>query len=328
MTAKTFSGFVDIANPIWNQLIEEASYDIYHLNEYLLLDAHRVDGHPVIWLVQSDAFNLAIPFIKQRYFAQGLGNDLCSPYGYPGCLFSGDFSGQLDWVLDCFVKDSLQHGFPYSFIRLHPLLQSTSVVSRAGLIMKEHGHTIAISLIDANDTICEQYSENHRRNIRRSSGLGYSVLINDWEFYDQFIEHYYHTMARRKAAAKYFFSLDYFHTLKQVLNHYLDFIVVVSPEGEFAGGGLFSRYKSISQYLYGATNEKYLFFSPTKLMIHAAINQFQSQNCKWLHLGGGYGANDFDGLFRFKKGFSPIQIKYRTIEVFHEHYAKSFNNSL
>lgn len=325
MTAKTFSGFVELTNPVWNQLIQEASYDIYHLNEYLMIDAHRVDGHSVIWLFQSDDLSFAIPLVKQKYFAEGLGNDLCSPYGYPGYLYQGNFSGHFDEIIDYFVEDCLVHGFPYSFVRLHPLSSATVIQSRPGLVVKEHGHTIAINLLDANDTISENYSENHKRNIRRSNGLGFSVRVNEWHLYNQFIEHYYLTMARRNAAQKYFFSLDYFMALHQKLKLYIDFIAILSPDGEFAGGGLFSKYKTISQYLYGATNEKYLFYSPTKLMIHAAIKHFQIQSREWLHLGGGYGANDFDGLFRFKKGFSTTHLRYKTIEIFHEEYVNGLD---
>jgi len=71
------------------------------------------------------------------------------------------------------------------------------------------------------------------------------------------------------------------------------------------------------QYHLGATTNEFLKYSPSKMMIHAAILEGMKVGAKLLHLGGGVGANAHDGLFRFKKGFGQRLFPYSTLRLIH-----------
>jgi len=67
----------------------------------------------------------------------------------------------------------------------------------------------------------------------------------------------------------------------------------------------------------GATTNRHLRHSPSKLMIHAAIEYGMQHGAAMLHLGGGLGGSTTDGLFRFKKGFAPDYHPYTSLRFIH-----------
>jgi lipid II:glycine glycyltransferase (peptidoglycan interpeptide bridge formation enzyme) len=125
-------------------------------------------------------------------------------------------------------------------------------------------------------------------------------------------------MKRRNAHPYYFFPDHYFRQLRELLGQKLIYIAVTDKNGVFASGGLFTLFGNVMQYHLGATADEVVHFSPSKLMMDAAIEFGLVNGASLLHLGGGLGGSVSDGLFRFKKGFGQNYHPYSSLRFIHQ----------
>lgn len=310
--------FITSHDPLWKNFLEHTAYDIYHLPGYTEIEADLLKGTAVAWYHSLPEAEILIPLVSRPINALGNYHDLISPYGYPGISTSKPLSiKEIASVLLQFSEEAHQAGYVSTFIRLNPLQNQWKFNSTPYFRQWFHGYTVAINLQLPIHDLREDYSENHQRNLKRLERLGYCYKINHWEDLDYFLQAYRQTMIRKQAHPYYFFPNDYFKALKNLAGKHLIFISIYEPEGRFTAGGLFTLFGSMMQYHLGATTNEFLKYSPSKMMIHAAILEGMKVGAKLLHLGGGVGANAHDGLFRFKKGFGQRLFPYSTLRLIH-----------
>ena len=311
-----------------NLLISYLNYDIYHFPEYLKLKTSINSNIPIYGEFQSKNSKCLIPLIKQR-----INNtdkyDLSSPYGNPGILTNKNLNNEeIKRILIEFDTEAKKDGFISTFIRLNPLNNIWENLSNDNIKQIYHGKTVYISLNSEIKDIRSLYSKNHKRNLKRLNEKGFIITINDWGKIGCFYNIYNQTMLRHNAAKRYFLPKEYFNNLINIQKANIFLISVLDKENNYTSGGLFSKVNGVIQYLYGATADKFVKDSPSKLMIDKAIEYGKQQNARILHLGGGYGADVNDGLFRFKKGFSKNYLNYSTLRIIHnqEEYNKISKN--
>ncbi len=117
-------------------------------------------------------------------------------------------------------------------------------------------------------------------------------------------------MRRRDAADLYRFPRPYFDGLRQGLGERLR-LCVVEAGAELACAGLFTTVEGIVQYHLSGSREQFAAHSPTKLMFDHLWRWAHGAGQTVFHLGGGLGSRA-DSLFRFKAGFSPWHLGFRT----------------
>jgi hypothetical protein len=318
ITCLTFSDyckmpFIDCLSGEWNEFLKNCNYDIYHLPGYTQLDAELNGGYPLGWISYTHNTHCLIPLIKREIPLFPGCYDLTSTYGYPAMLSPSPLSEiESAEAWRTFNIDATNNGYISSFIRMNPLQNNP----HTGFQQTLHGHTLSVDLkkIDNGDTV---FSLNHRRDLRKLSELNLSVVTGRFEYMPAFIRAYTQTMLRNRAKSRYFFPLEYFRKLISVTDHHLIFISVLMANGEFICGGLFTIYGTIMQYHLGATSTNAVRLSPSKLMLREAMKVGLSSGATTLHLGGGYGSNDHDGVFRFKKGFSTNIHPFNCIHIIH-----------
>lgn len=313
--------FIEIGHKGWQVLLRSSAYDIYHLQGYVKLEAWRSCGTPLGWISETKDNICIIPLIERRLPEKLF--DLSSPYGYPGILAQKPLTGDVaSYILQCFDKEAYEKHYVSSFIRLNPFLNSWDSLDISG--RQVHcGHTVSINLKQDPCGFEADLRENHRRNILKLRKHGFFVRINNLEFLEDFAQAYRCTMWRLHASPFYNLDVDYFNELCRLLGSHLIFISVHFPGGLFAGGGICSEYSGIIQYLYGATTDQAVKFSPSKLMIGQAIKIGRQRGADFLHLGGSAGKDDNDGLYHFKEGFSKNRLlsDYRCIHFIHNEEA-------
>src|SRR4051812_15094457 len=69
--------------PEWHEVLARAEHDIYHLPEFVVLDAHESKGTPAAFWYREDTRALLLPLIL-RAIPDSDVRDAVSPYGYPG----------------------------------------------------------------------------------------------------------------------------------------------------------------------------------------------------------------------------------------------------
>lgn len=313
--------FIPVDDIKWQELVVNSSHDVYHLPGFSSIEARLLNGIPLAWYYETQTNIFLIPLISRPIIQQPLYKDLVSPYGYPGILSAKQIDNvSLKAVLKKFNEEARGNGYVSSFIRLNPFINRWRLSSDDYTIKQIFlGKVVSVDLSIDLSKIRENFSENHLRNIRKLQTHGYKIAMNDWTYLDDFIDIYYQTMHRRGANSYYFFPKSYFYDLKDLLKENLLFISVISSSGGYAAGGLFFNYSDVIHYHLGATSDKYIHFSPSKLMMDAFI-EFAKSNCgqnKKVNLGGGVGSAISDGLFRFKHGFGTHYHEYSTLQLIH-----------
>lgn len=309
-----FSKF--IKKPTFNGLINS---DIYQLPEFLKIEASSINAYSIYWVSKSNSSNFLIPLIKRKISGTKK-FDLSSPYGYPGILTDSDIGfDEIKNVLLEFDIDAKKEGFISTFIRLNPLNNKWKGLTHENITQIFHGNTICVPLVTDINIIRSFFSVNHIRNLKKLDNNGFKATVNDWDSLELFFKIYQQTMSRHFAAKRYFLPMEYFWGLKEITEANIFFISVLDSYNNYTAGGLFSLVNGVVQFLYGATANEHVKSSPSKLMIIKAIEWGKQQGATILHLGGGLGANDNDGLFHFKKGFSRQYCDYSTIRIIHNH---------
>lgn len=330
--------FITTKSPLWLEMLDATDYDLYHLPGYAELDANMLGGEPIGWYYEGDGLKCLIPLIKrvvpQAYNAKHsfLGKlkiyevmddssplyDIVSPYGYPGVLCNRKFGEKkAAKVLDVFQEEAIFEGLVSGFIRLNPFLNNWNP-DTLGVDASTYGYTAAL---DVKDSVRSTFCENHRRDLKQLHAKGYSTSVNEWEHLQAFMDAYHETMRRRNAQQYYHFPVAYFRRLREIAGEHLMLVSVLSPEGKFVSGALYTHFHGVMQFHLGGTSNGALQLSPSKLAMEKAIETGRQLNAKWLHLGGGVGADTSDGLFRFKQGFAGHghKLPFTCLRFIHHH---------
>lgn len=324
------SEFVSSSDPQWQEVREVEGYDFYHLPEYAKLDASLVGGTPICWTAETRNNKTWIPLIERR-IPDSISKsknyvDYSSPYGYPGILFSSPVSHeQLNSIIRQFQADGADSGnCVTSFLRLNPILnpfvwQKDDLIEQA-----DHGHTITVPLDEDLEEIENNFYSSYRRAIKKLLDEGFTFILNDRSRLDDFLAIYKDTMDRLEASDYYYFPETYFEQLFDMMGDKAYLSCVTDKNNEMAAAGIFTDFNGVIQSHLAATSTTHLEHSPSKLLYYGLIEwATANSNHKWLHLGGGLNSKE-DSLYKFKRGFSPIENQFSTLRIIHDKQA--YNN--
>jgi hypothetical protein len=296
----------------WRKALTSLRHDVYHLPEYVAVEARRHGAEPVGVVAADRGRRWAVPLLLRP--VPGTSRvDASSPYGYPGPLSNaalGDSSFFEDALLA--LRDSLDSmGAISCFLRLHPFLgPPLETFKRAGSLVV-HGQTVVIDLGRSEEELWKGMRANHRVQIRRAHGRGVTVVEDEhWNRLAEFVSAYWATMDRVGAEAQYYLPLSYFESLHRRLDGSVHLLLVCRGD-EVIAGGVYTEAGGIVQYHLGATVSEYLQLNPAKVMFDHATRWAKRRGNRWLHLGGGVGGAE-DSLFHFKAGFSPLRMPFAT----------------
>lgn len=309
--------FLTPQDPRWAKYLQTCCHDFYHLPEYVTLCAKYEDAIPVAFYAEhAEATFLAPLLIRPTPIVEGALEGWCDatvPYGYPTPLVNPP-QASLEDFLQSFRLAASQRSLVTAFFRLHPLLAlNHDSLKKFGRVVT-HGQTVFIDLSKSAEEIRGEASQNHKRNIRRLLNLGFTVSLDDWELFKDFIAIYSATMRRVGAIQNYLFSEEYFNDLRAALKERVHLCCVLSPKGDVASAGLFIETKGIVQYHLGGTADEYLSLAPSKLMFDFMPRWAHERKHIVFHLGGGVGGVQ-DPLFQFKAGFSKDRADFFTFRM-------------
>lgn len=324
------SEFVDSSDAQWHEVRQVAEHDFYHLPEYAELDANLVGGTPRCWTAETKEGKVWIPLIERKVpDAVSKGKDYAdyvSPYGYPGILFSNPVSHeQLNNIIRRFQADGAEReNCVVSFLRLNPIL-NPFVWQKDDLIEQvDHGHTITVPLDEDLEEVEDNFYSSYRRAIKKLLDEGFTFVLDDRSRFSDFLAVYNDTMNRLDASDYYYFSEHYFEQLFDMMGDKIYLSSVLDNNDEMVAGGIFTDFNGVVQSHLAATKTAYLEHSPSKLLYYGLIEWATAgSGHKWLHLGGGLNSKE-DSLYKFKRGFSPIENQFSTLRIVHN--KQTYNN--
>jgi serine/alanine adding enzyme len=122
------------------------------------------------------------------------------------------------------------------------------------------------------------------------------------------------TMERNNASPRYFFSLDYFVAFFEGMPDHARFMLAEYDRRIVAGTLYLHDRAHVYSYLGGALYD-YQDVRPNNLIIFETILWAMEAHKKRLILGGGYTPGD--GIYRFKKSFSPLTARFHVYKKIH-----------
>jgi hypothetical protein len=309
--------FIDPHDARWKTFLQGTRHDCYHLPEYVELAAAQDAARPMAFYAEEGPAACLIPLLVRSLpavlSAPADWFDCVSPYGYPGILLSPS-QERLPSFLEAFHCTARASGMVSAFLRLHPLFSlDHGALGKFGQLTR-HGQTVLMNLGEPEERIWQRISTKHKPNIRKLSRLGFRVTIDEWERLPDFIAVYHSTMRRVSAGTSYYFSAEYFETLRAKLGTRVHLACVLDEAQDLAAAGLFIATEGIVQYHLSGTAERYVALAPSKLMLDFMWRWAKAQAQDVLHFGGGVGGAE-DTLFRFKAGFSPGRGEFHTYRV-------------
>ncbi|MCP6758877.1 MAG: GNAT family N-acetyltransferase [Fischerella sp. CENA71] len=314
---------IDLSNPLWLETLNKLRYDFYHLPQFVYLESKRTNTTPQAILISEGEKIFFLPYLIRRcdnlFGEEEIPEvfDVVSPYGYPGILLSETAANSPDFLelaINNLIFVLRNQNICSAFFRLHPILNQGLEKIYSPDICKITGETVAINLNLSHEEIWTQTHSSHRKIINRQkrNGITVKMVLLD-EYLENFLEIYYETMERVGAAKLYYFSQDFFWELSKKLTNNLH-LSIVEFENEIMSACLFTECCGIVQSYLSGTKNKFLKFSPDKIMFDYVRFWAKERGNKFMHLGGGYRGTT-DGIYDFKSGFSKLRYKFLTLRL-------------
>jgi hypothetical protein len=306
------------SNPLWLETLKTLRHDVFHLPDYLALEARRLHAVPeAVLLTQGDCV-FFLPYLLRQC---GLGTDseavsdevipdlfdVVSPNGYAGILLNDAATNQPEFLTAAMLRVSQMFGdraICSAFLRLHPILnQGFQEIYRSDSCVATV-ETVVIDLTLPEAELRRQTRRNFCDILKKRHREGFAArMVPFHEYVDVFSAIYEETMERVGASKSCYFGYDYFGQLAEQLSDYLH-LCIVEFENQITCAGLFTECGGVVQHHLNGTRTQFLKQSPNILLNDCARFWAKERGNEVLHLGGGVGGKK-DNLYHFKIGFSP-----------------------
>jgi CelD/BcsL family acetyltransferase involved in cellulose biosynthesis len=301
---------VDYQNPLWLQTLRKLRYDVYHLPEYVRLEAKRTNTNSQAFILIDGEKIFFLPFLI-RSCNDILGSqsqdfsDAISPYGYPGVLLSEaavNTPGFTDFALEELNYYLRVKGICSAYFQLHPILSNKFSPIFLQQTANKIGETISIDLKLSESQIWANTRKGHQSTINKCKRLGFTArMVNLVEYVENFQTIYEETMNRVAAKQSYYFDREYFSDLLKLDGNI--HLCLVELESEIAAACILFECGGIVQAHLGGTKNKFLASSPFNYLLDYVRYWAKQRGNELMHIGSGVGGTK-DSLYHFKAGFS------------------------
>jgi hypothetical protein len=297
----------------WADVLRRADHDIYHVPDYVVLDAKLSGDRATAFWYRDDEHVFLLP-LNVRGVPGSDWSDAISPYGYPGPVSDADPSDTHFWRRACraMVETLSADGIVTAFVRLHPALPAPlDLLGEVGTVVR-HGQTVSVDLSLTVEEMWHQTRSDHRNHINRARRAGVEVVWDDWSRLDEWVAVYHENMRRLGASDYYFFPAGHLAALHDALGEKIH-LAVALVDGEVIGGNTFFEYRGFVQG-YVASTRFGNNHHADKLLYDEVRRWTRSRGNSLFHVGGGVGGAK-DSLFSYKAGFSEGRHPFHTWRV-------------
>jgi hypothetical protein len=310
MTASATSALLHPAAREWKEALQQTPHDMYHVPDYVVLDAQLYGGVPTAFCYAEGDRRLLLPLIVRDVPGTDL-RDALSPYGYPGPVGDGDPEF---WERACaaMIETLRSDGIVTVFVRMHPLLNAPLPVLGGFGALVRHGETVSMDLTVSLDEMWRQTRSDHRNHINRARRDGTRVVFDDWDRLGEWVEVYHDNMRRVGATSYYFFTREHLAALHDAVGDRMHLAVALEGD-EVVGGNTFFEHDGIATGYVSSTRRARNRYAD-ELLYDEVRRWCKNRGDTVFHLGGGKGGSN-DSLFSYKAGFSPSRHPFHTWRV-------------
>jgi len=297
---------------IWNKylrILPEVQQDIYSTPEYYRIYEERGEGIAQCFVFKNSKGLALYPFLKNKVNDLGFNLDkeyfdIQGAYGYNGIIANYNEVSFLDDLSDAFLSWCEQNHVIAEFVRFNPLLNNqllTKWITPIDLL-----DNVLIPLTTYEDVWLKSFHKKVREAIRKGQryGLTYRSFsgsnIPD-EFLHGFFEIYNHMLQRNSADRSYYYNIDYFKRIKELLPNNSLFTFALYSNIPISAELII--HNSVNAYAYlGGTLSEYLDKSPNSFIRNEILKELITKGVKYYNMGGGI--NRSDSLYLYKRSFS------------------------
>jgi serine/alanine adding enzyme len=310
----------------WRALIERLPAnrrDIHFLPEYALIYAATHGVVPRLAVFESEygfviqpfiVRNLdELPFLKEQDVS-GNFQDISNTYGYGGPLHGCGSHVAAEGLLAAFERELLAYcdaeGYASEFCALHPLMDVAEDLKRTGTIkISPEKEIVYMDLAAGDSDIWRGVRKGHKSSITRARRNNVKVerVEGNAENLQAFKTLYYETMARNKAAERWFFPQSYFCNCLEILGEARASLHFATVDGDLAVAAMLIHDFGIAYYHFAGSDPRFNASSAGNLLVYESALWAKRAGYRYFHLGGGVGAGTDDNLFVFKSGFSELR---------------------
>ncbi|MEV6306537.1 GNAT family N-acetyltransferase [Actinoplanes sp. NPDC051861] len=307
------AALLDPAAREWKETLQHVGHDMYHVPDYVVLDARLYGGTPAAFHFERDGRRLLIPLIVRAINGSEL-RDALSPYGYPGPVTDAPPGDAEFWEQACaaFVETLRAEGIVTAFIRMHPLLNPPIPALRHHGAVVHHGETVSMDLTVSVEEMWKQTRSDHRNHINRAKRAGTRVVFDDWDRLGEWVDVYHDNMRRVGATSYYFFTREHLAALHDAVGDRMHLAVALEGD-EVVGGNTFFSYDGIATGYVSSTRRAPKRYAD-ELLYDEVRRWCKARGDEVFHLGGGKGGAN-DSLFTYKAGFSTSRHPFHTWRV-------------
>ncbi|HIK56791.1 MAG TPA: GNAT family N-acetyltransferase [Synechococcales cyanobacterium M55_K2018_004] len=311
------------AHPLWVETVRTLRHDIFHLPQYVSLEAKRCGATPEAILLEEGDCIFFLPYLLRHCNDVADGEaipdlfDVVSPNGYAGILLNQAALEQPEFIsaaMEQIIQFFGDRRICSAFLRLHPIINQGFHEIYSSEACTANVETVMIDLTPSETEMQKQIRHGFREVIKKRKREGYVTKMQSLLGYvDVFNSIYEETMDRVGAAKSFYFGHDYFYQLAEELGEHLH-LGVVELEGQVICVALYTECCGIVQYHLSGTKTEFVRQSPSVLLNDYVRFWAKERGNKVMHLGGGVGGAK-DSLFHFKAGFSPLTCRLPVLRL-------------
>lgn len=250
---------------------------------------------------------------KESFWNPAIGGeafDITSPYGYGGPEWVPDVGAP---EASAEAKDIYYHEFFAAFRQWAIENKVVSEFVRFSLFSEawkhysgrvEHNNdNVVVDLARLPGEAWKDFNNKVRKNVRTAIRNNLTALHDpEARHLDEFMKVYYHTLERRHAAPFYFFSKQWFEKLCLQLNGRYSFFHIFH-NGEIIASELVLLSRNRIYSFLGGTLHTHYHLRPSDYLKYFILEWGREAGYQQFVIGGGH--KPHDGIFAFKKSFTP-----------------------
>jgi len=288
--------------------------------DFLRIQERQMGLSARLFVSEWEGFRAAYPFFLRPVPGPGAAPewDISTPE-YTGPFLTLSPSGATglpprERLLGEFGAYCQSQGIIAEFAHLHPWNEGVGLLDPS--LVEVNREIVYVDLSMKEGDLWWSASPNCRRQVRQAARAGVTIRrAGTREDVLTFHRLHHRTMERRSAQDHYFLPPEYLLEVFETLPRNA-FSLLAEYRGRVVAGGLYFQDATDVYWYLSAMDMDYSNVRPVNAYHYESIRQTALAGKKRMILGGFH--REGDGIFRFKAGFSPLRIPFRTYKRIHD----------
>ena len=324
----------------WGELLDSMpKRDVHFTSQYSKLFEEYLKSKALLYVFVSNGNTIIYPFFMRRindiktFDALKVDTfDIISTWYYGGPISNVTDKNKEMELFQKFLPEfetfCVENRIVSEFCRFHPFFKNHLTFYDSEM----NREVVYIDLMKGWDEIYGGFKKENRKAIRKSERSGMKIIrSNDKADVKRFYEIYVSSMERKSAKSFYFFNIDFFNDMFELLKDSATMFFAEYNGKTVVVSLVLHKYGIVHDYLRGSAPE-FFHLRPNNLIVKEIAKWAQENGNEIYSLGGGTTTDPNDTKLRFKSMFSRERSNFFIYKKIHdkdtyERLCKNYCNS-